>query len=70
MSLLEDKQMAGVAPEDQAKRALRHVLEQIRDNPKVGYEMGFGSQSFALVTEAFATLTGEPVEEVREIYLP
>jgi hypothetical protein len=62
--------MAGVPAEEQAKRAIAHVLGQIRDNPHVGWYLGYGTQSFTLLTEAAATLWGKPLEEVRRAFLP
>ncbi|HRQ87329.1 MAG TPA: hypothetical protein PLA50_00920 [Bacteroidia bacterium] len=67
---MNDRQMDGFCAEEQCKRAIRHVLEQIRDNERVGYLLGFGTQSFALLTEAAATLFDEPLEEVRENFMP
>jgi len=69
-SLMSNRQMEGVPPIDQAKRAIRHALETIRDNPKVAWHLGIGTQTFALLTEAAATLYGEDVEKVRKAFLP
>lgn len=65
MSLFTDTQMADLPPLEQAKKAIRHALMQIKDNPKVAYHLGVGTQTFALLTEAFATIFERPVEEVR-----
>ena len=70
MDLLESLQMEGSEPLAQAKKAIRHTLETIRDNATIGYECGLGSQTFALLTEAAATMFGRPVREVRENFLP
>jgi len=51
---------------EQAKRAIAHILNQGLENPYLGYYIGLGTQSFALLTEAAATLWGEPVEKVRK----
>jgi signal transduction histidine kinase len=52
-------------PEEQARRAIVHVLARIRDHEVVGYYMGLGSQSFDLLTEAYASLTHIAVQDVR-----
>lgn len=66
MSLMDSAQMQGLSGEDQAKKAIRHVLEQIQDNENIAHQMGLGSQSFALLTEAAATLFNRPLQDVRE----
>lgn len=68
--LMTNKQMEGKPAIEQAKLAIRNALQQIKDNRTIGWHMGFGSQSFALLTEAAATLWGRPVEEVRENFMP
>lgn len=65
MSLYDNTQMDGLFPEEQARRAIVHTLARIRDHETVGYYMGLGSQSFDLLTEAYASLTGMPVSDVR-----
>lgn len=62
--------MQGMPPEEQSKKAIAHVLIQIRDHPHVGWYLGFGTQSFDLLTEAFATLTKQPIEQVRNRFEP
>lgn len=61
----DDLQMAGKVPTQQAAQAIKHVLTRIREEEPVAYHLGYGTQSFALLTEAFASLTGEPIEKVR-----
>jgi hypothetical protein len=63
-------QMTGLDPEEQARRAIRHVLVRIRDDSSVGYYLGQASQSFALLTEAYAALTGRDAAEVCRTYAP
>lgn len=70
MGIFEEIQMEGLSGEEQAKQAITHVLKQIRYNEKVGYHLGIGTQSFSLLTEAAATLHGEPVDVVRARYMP
>lgn len=65
--LLTSREMNGVAPTEQAKQAIRHVLEQAYSRPHWGWYLGLGTQSFGLLTEALATLTDEPdLGKVRE----
>lgn len=66
----DDKQMADLSPEKQALKALLHVAIRIHEDPFVGYYLGYGSQAFALVTEALATLTSQDVVKVRTDYAP
>lgn len=65
MSIYTDTEMTGLPPEQQAKRAIEHALCRIRDHSGIGWYMGIGSSAFALLTEAYASLTGLPVDEVR-----
>jgi len=63
-------QMQGKSPEEQSKQAIGHVLLQICNHPHIGWYLGFGTQSFDLLTEAFATLTNQPIEQVRDRFEP
>ncbi|AHF94199.1 hypothetical protein OPIT5_08225 [Opitutaceae bacterium TAV5] len=64
---MTDKNLDGAA---QATCALRAVLERIRDVPAVGWHIGLGTETFGKLTEAYATLTSQPVEGIRRAYLP
>lgn len=66
----DHKQMADLPPLEQARRALQHVASRIHSDPFVGYYLGYGSQAFALVTEALATIRGEDVVKVRTEWSP
>lgn len=68
--LFKNTQMDGLPAEEQAKRAISHTLNRIREDETIGWYMGLGTQAFDLLTEAAATLHGRPVEKVREIYRP
>ncbi|HVX56945.1 MAG TPA: hypothetical protein VHA37_04385 [Candidatus Saccharimonadales bacterium] len=68
--ILEAKEMEDLEPLAQAKKAIGHALRIIRENPQVGWHMGAGTQSFALLTEAYATLTEQHVRQVRERCMP
>ena len=68
MSIYTHKQMDGLTAEEQAKKAILATLQRIRNHEYAGYYMGFGSQTFDLLTEAYATLTGGNVEQIRRTY--
>ena len=61
---LSQKQMEGEEPLAQARQALSYVLGQIHDRPEVGWYLGIGTQTFALLTEAFATIAGKDLADV------
>ncbi|MGE0333191.1 MAG: hypothetical protein AB7P37_21130 [Ramlibacter sp.] len=61
-------QMAGLSKEQQAEKAIGFVLQRIRDHSHVGWYLGNGSASFELLTEAYATLTGRAIGDVRQMY--
>ena len=50
--------------------AIAHVLRQIRERSEVGYYLGHGTESFELLTEAFALLKGKTQEEVQKLFRP
>jgi hypothetical protein len=62
-------ELEGLSPADQAKEAIRHVLCAIRDDPHKSYLMGIGTGSYHKLTEAWASLTGQSLTEVREGFL-
>jgi hypothetical protein len=66
MNLMSNKSMEGIAPLNQARQAIRHALGRIQSHRGIGWFMGIGTESFALLTEAYATITGREVEDVRE----
>ena len=70
MSLYSDKEMEGREPLDQAKCAIAHMLNRIKDCPEIGYHCGLGTQSYGLLTEAASTLFGVPLEKIRRDFLP
>lgn len=51
-----------------AQKALAHILKQMNTNPALRHEIGFGTQSYELLTEAAATLFDEPIGIVRAHY--
>jgi hypothetical protein len=66
----DHKSMEGVPPIKQSEVALHHLLTRIRDSERVGYHLGPGSQTFDLVTEAYAALKDRPVADVRKEFAP
>lgn len=68
--LFESKQMDGKPPVEQATQAIAYALRRINENPQIGWHAGMGTQMFSLLTEAYATLTGKTVKEVREAFAP
>jgi hypothetical protein len=55
-SILEATEMEGLSLEQQARKAILHVLYRAKENWEVGYHLGAGTQSFALLTEAYHSL--------------
>ena len=53
-----------------SKRAVNHVLKRIRDDHKVGYLLGAGTETYERLTEAGAVLSDVDVNELRERILP
>lgn len=49
-----------------AELAVQAVLGRIRADGRLAYLMGYGSETFALLTYAHATLIGEDVEQFRK----
>lgn len=66
---LAHRQMESLKPEQQAAQALKHLLTRIRDDDRVYFLMGDGSQTFALVTEAYASLIDTDLVELRELVM-
>jgi hypothetical protein len=52
------------------QRAIDHVLVRIQENEKTRYYLGAGTESFARLTEAYAALHDEPVDDVRNQVIP
>lgn len=49
-----------------AQKAIAHVLQRMSVSEPLRHEIGFGTQSYVLLTEAAAALFDEPLEQVRE----
>jgi hypothetical protein len=48
-----------------ADKAVEHVLNRIRSDGRVAWFLGFGTESFALLTAAYAERHGANVEQFR-----
>lgn len=53
-----------------AKTALRGVARKIKNEPKVAYHIGAGSQTFEDVTAALAALDEKDVHQLRDSLIP
>jgi len=62
--------MDNLSPEAKAQKAIRHVLNRIEEHPEIGYYLGIGTESFALLTEADATFNKADVELTRKRFAP
>ena len=69
MNIFTSKRMTGLTPDQQCSRALEHILLKIRDVPYLGWHLCLGTESYALLTEAFASVCGADLGEVRKAYL-
>jgi len=49
-----------------ADRAVQHVLCAIRNDGRLAYLLGYGTESFNLLTQAYAEMVGEEVETFRK----
>ena len=70
MDIMTDRQMETLSRDNQPLQAITHTLTTIRDNPNAAWYLGVGTQTWALLTEAYATLTGRDVAEVRRLFRP
>jgi len=67
--LFSSKEMEELPAGSQAIKAIGSILERIRTEPTLGFLLGIGTQTYARLTEAFATLTCQDVEDVRLEFL-
>ncbi|MXN51863.1 hypothetical protein GR158_12095 [Shinella sp. AETb1-6] len=51
-----------------AETAISYLLNRSRRDDKLYYQIGFGTEAFRLLTDAFAALTGEEVAVVERRY--
>jgi hypothetical protein len=66
MSIYDDKSMEGMTPAEQATKAIKHLLQRVRDDDRVYHLIGLGSESFSLLTEAYCSLTGSDLAVLRK----
>ncbi len=59
-------QMDDLSDVDKAKKVLHYILNRIREDEDVGYDLGPGTHAFALLTEVAAALYGQPLLDVRK----
>lgn len=60
-----ERQMADLSPEEQAEKAIRHVLQRVINDGRINYLIGPGSHAFDLLTEAYASITRADLGQVR-----
>jgi Lar family restriction alleviation protein len=63
-------QMSELPAEKQAAKAIAHTLRNISERPGVAWYLGHGTQTYALLTEAHATLHGITMAEAQENWPP
>lgn len=64
----EVDQILGIS-ETSAKKAVLHLVDRIKADPRLAYLIGPGSESFELLVTAYAALTGEELDPYRESLL-
>jgi hypothetical protein len=60
-----DRAMVGLTGEQQAAKAIAHLLARVQADDRLYHLVGLGSQSFALLTEAHSTLAGVDLGQLR-----
>ena len=68
--MFNEPQMSDLPAEKQAAKAIAHTLRNISERPGVAWYLGHGTQTYALLTEAHATLQGITMEEAQENWPP
>jgi hypothetical protein len=63
-------QMTDLSAEKQAEKAIAHTLINIAERPGVAWYLGHGTQTYSLLTESLATLSGKGMDEIQNIYPP
>ena len=53
---------------ESAQKAVAHLLTRMNNSEPLRREIGFGTESYELLTSAAAELFCEPIEKVREFY--
>lgn len=65
-----EPQMTELSATEQATKAIHHTLLRIADHATVAYFCGYGTQTYALLTEACATLRGKSIAAIQCGYPP
>ena len=68
--MFNEPQMSDLPAEKQAAKAIAHTLRNISERPGVAWYLGHGTQTYALLTEAHATLCGITMEQAQENWPP
>lgn len=68
--MFSQPQMTNLPAEKQAEKAIAHTLRNIAERPGVAWYLGHGTQTYALLTESLATLSGKGMDEIKSIYPP
>ena len=68
--MFNEPQMTELPAEKQAAKAIAHTLRNIAERPGVAWYLGHGTQTYALLTEAHATLHGITMAEAQENWPP
>jgi hypothetical protein len=68
--MFAEPQMTDLPAEKQAAKAIAHTLRNISERPGVAWYLGHGTQTYALLTEAHATLHGITMAEAQENWPP
>jgi len=68
--MFAEPQMTDLPAEKQAAKAITHTLRNIAERPGVAWYLGHGTQTYALLTEAHATLHGITMAEAQENWPP
>lgn len=62
--------MGDLDPLSQARKAITHVLIRIGESPEISWYLGHGTESYALLIEAAATLLGISLETALDNFKP
>ncbi|MES1979583.1 MAG: hypothetical protein V4451_16195 [Pseudomonadota bacterium] len=65
-SIYEARQMDGLTAEQQASKAIAHLIGKLKTDDRLFNLIGLGSQSFDLLTEAYASLTATDLATLRK----
>lgn len=68
--MFSEPQMTDLPAEKQAAKAIAHTLRNISERPGVAWYLGHGTQTYALLTEAHATLHGITMAKAQENWPP